>query len=519
MQNLAEHRRETAEKELGSTHVKRYMCVISLTVFGVFLLSVPFCQFISEVQRGEFPYVFRAVDLLSDPHREAIEKYEDRLEEKSVLTNWLLPNVQTILTGLLHTGNEQAYLGQNGWLFYRADIDSLIVAKSVDLYKPHKAAYSDALRTIIDFKNQLAARNITLIVMPTPVKPSIHPEKFSVRHKNPNASVQNPNYAKFVEALVSQDVLVYDPFSILFDAAQHNVQYLKTDTHWRPEAMERVAEYLAAFITKHIKFVNDPVTAYTKTATEIENVGDITKMLNLPKNQNLFPSELVTTHVIQTQSGELWQPDRDAEILFLGDSFSNIYSLAGMGWGKSAGFVEHLSAELARPIDKIVINAGGALATRQALAKQPNRLESKRVVVYQFATRELFAGNWEQLLIPQTQSESTKPTSLNKDITVTAFIKDKTVPPVPGTVPYSECIIALHLENVKISELPKELVVFVWGMRENRWTEAATFKIGQRVALRLRPWNSVQADYESYNRKELENEEAWLLDVYWGEVP
>ena len=56
-------------------------------------------------------------------------------------------------------------------------------------------------------------------------------------------------------------------------------------------------------------------------------------------------------------------------------------------------------------------------------------------------------------------------------------------------------------------------------MRENQWTEAATFKVGQEVSLRLRPWNSVEVDYGSYNRKELENEDAWLLNVYWGEIP
>jgi alginate O-acetyltransferase complex protein AlgJ len=109
--------------------------------------------------------------------------------------------------------------------------------------------------------------------------------------------------------------------------------------------------------------------------------------------------------------------------------------------------------------------------------------------------------------------------SIAEDITVTATIKARTEPPMPRTVPYSECIIALHLENLGTSNLPAEFVVFLWGMRENQWTAAATFKVGQKVNLRLRPWNLVEADYGSYNRKELEDEDAWLLDVYWGEIP
>ena len=109
----------------------------------------------------------------------------------------------------------------------------------------------------------------------------------------------------------------------------------------------------------------------------------------------------------------------------------------------------------------------------------------------------------------------------DQHVTITAIIRNKTEPPAPGSVPYPECLIALHLQNIQTHNgvsLPEEVVVFVWGMRKNRWTAAATFKVGQEIKLRLRPWTEVEAEYGSYNRRELENEEAWLLDVYWGEV-
>ena len=204
--------------------------------------------------------------------------------------------------------------------------------------------------------------------------------------------MQNPSYAAFVEALTAEGVLVYDPSPLLFAAARQEPQYLKTDTHWKPEAMERVAKSLAAFMTEQVELPSDQSFAYTKTAEETTNIGDIAKMLKLPEDQKLFPQEHVTRHVVKTRSGDLWQSMQASAILFLGDSFSNIYSLAGMGWGDSSGFVEHLSAALARPIDKIVINAGGADATRHALVQEisrgNDRLAGKRVLVYQFATRE-----------------------------------------------------------------------------------------------------------------------------------
>ncbi len=524
MRNLAEHRRDIAEKDLGSTLVRPSVCVISIVIFAMVLLSVSICQSVSEIRRGKFTQVLRTVELFSDLKREAFEKYEDILEEESVLTNWLLPNVQTIFTELLRTGNEQVYLGGDGWLFYRADIDSLITSKeNLSPYSHEVSNPKDALDALVDFKDQLKTRDIMLIVMPTPVKPSIHPEMFSPRLQQPTTPIHHPTYSRFVERLASQGVLVYDLSSYLFEAARREPQYLKTDSHWNPAAMERVAKHLAEYINKHIDFDTVSSDTFTNTAANVTNVGDIARMLNLSELQSLFPQEEVTTHVIRTQSGELWQPNHNAEILFLGDSFSNIYSLDGMGWGESAGFVEHLSAELSRPIDKIVINDGGAFATRHTLVKEPNRLNGKRVVVYQFATRELHFGNWELLQIPEISftSEDTveKSTRLNEEITINAFIKDKTEPPLPRSVPYSECIIALHLEKIDNSDLPDELVVFVWGMRKNKWTDAATYKIGQNVKLKLRPWDVVQADYESYNRIELENEDAWLLDVYWGEIP
>ena len=514
MRNLAESRRETAEKELGSTQIKRNVSIVGLVIFSVTLLSVPICQLISDGLRGESPHIFRAINLLPVPNLTEIEQYEDTLEEESVLVHWLLPSVQTILTQVFFIGNEQVYLGRDGWLFYRADIDALM---SPDRQK----TASTALAAIIDFNRQLAARDITLIVVPTPVKPTIHPEKFSARYSNPNAPIHNPNYAAFIESLASEGVPVYDPSLFLFAAARQEAQYLKTDTHWKPEAMERVAERLAAFIMEQVELSADSSFVYTKTTEATVNIGDIAKMLKLPTGQKLFPQERVTRRVVETAIDR--QSAQNSEILFLGDSFSNIYSLAGMGWGDSAGFAEHLSAALARPIDKIVINAGGADATRHALVQEisrgNDRLAGKRVLIYQFATRELFSGDWKLLSIPSDKALQRSAMSIAEDITVTATIRARTEPPMPRTVPYSECIIALHLENLGTSNLPAECVVFLWGMRENQWTAAATFKVGQKVNLRLRPWNLVEADYGSYNRKELEDEDTWLLDVYWGEIP
>ena len=93
-----------------------------------------------------------------------------------------------------------------------------------------------------------------------------------------------------------------------------------------------------------------------------------------------------------------WQPDPTAEILLLGDSFANIYSLEALGWGTAAGLTEQLSLRLGRPLDALRQNDAGSYATRQLLAAQRqqgrDRLAGKRLVIYQFASRELAIGDW-----------------------------------------------------------------------------------------------------------------------------
>ena len=133
---------------------------------------------------------------------------------------------------------------------------------------------------------------------------------------------------------------------------------------------------------------------------EVRNAGDTARMLDLAAGSTLYPQETVWLRRVLRPDGSLWRSTRTADVLLLGDSFSNIYSLESMGWGTSAGFVEQLSYALRRPVDRLIQNDDGAYATREMLARDPGRLDGKRVVIYQFAARELAFGDWK--LIPQT---------------------------------------------------------------------------------------------------------------------
>src|SRR3982751_1602380 len=57
------------------------------------------------------------------PRAEELKTAEKTLESDSIVSQRLLPSVQSLLTGKLGAGNEQVYLGRDGWLFYRPDVD------------------------------------------------------------------------------------------------------------------------------------------------------------------------------------------------------------------------------------------------------------------------------------------------------------------------------------------------------------------------------------------------------------
>jgi hypothetical protein len=87
-----------------------------------------------------------------------------------------------------------------------------------------------------------------------------------------------------------------------------------------------------------------------------------------------------------------------------------------MGWGESAGLAPQLALALGRPIDVIAQNDAGAFATRQLLARElaagEDRLAGKRVVIWQFAVRELGVGDWKPVswpAAPNRQPDSRSP--------------------------------------------------------------------------------------------------------------
>ena len=195
-----------------------------------------------------------------------------------------------------------------------------------------------------------------------------------------------------------------------------------------------------------------------------------------------YPRETVTVTRIETVGGEAWAPDRSAEILLVGDSFTNLYSLASFGWGVSAGFAEQLSFALGRPVDRISQNDNGALAPRRLLAaevtRDAGRLASTRVVVYQFAARELSQGDWQPIEMeigtaPGEGGDGFWAPDIDSIATVEATVAATGAIPRPGSVPYRDHIVAVHITEIKVlarlvADTPPTAVVYLCSMDRQR---------------------------------------------------
>lgn len=544
-------REEEAEAALKQTSFTRGTPALLIALFLVTIACVPLIQFAAEWRAhttgANWPMldVFKTISprrltsartpleiWKSLPHPDQLKSAERQLERDSVVSQWLLPAVQSWLVGKLGAGTEQVYQGREGWLFYRPDVDYVtgpgFLTPSQLKRRGHAARIQpDPIKAIVQFRDQLAARGIELLILPAPTKASLAGEKLSAR-VSPGTLLQNSSFSEFKQRLADAGVRVFDPAPFLADRkanAPDTPLYLQTDTHWRPETMEFVAQKLAAFL--NIVVPDGPSAA--KIPVQIAGAGDVARMLRLPENEKFYPKQTVTIQQV-TLGTALWKPSRESDVLLLGDSFANIFSLEALGWGESAGLAEQLSYAISDyPLDCILRNSDGAFATREMLANElargRDRLAGKKLVIWEFAARELAFGDWKllEMKLGQPAPAHFYVPPPGATVEATGVVEAVSSVPRPGSVPYKDHIMAVELSDVHVAGPAQttealQVAVYLSSMQDNVWTPAARLRPGDRLTLRLRAWSEVSAKYEQINRSEIDDPAVQLEEPAWGEL-
>lgn len=414
--------------------------------FVAILFGVPLGQTAVEVRRGgrvQVTDLFRYA-----PSQRNLRRFEEAMEEASWHRRALRGPVQRLLLAALGDVGAKGVKGRGGWLFYRPGVRYLVEPAAGAGRREH------VVRAIVAFRDQLAGRGIRLLVVPVPGKASIYPDMLTARAAAGPSAVRSPTLDVLAE-LAGRGVATADLFAEFARARRERPDvplYLARDTHWRPAGARLAAEAVARRL-RGLGWAPAPKRPYETRRVRVRRHGDILAMMRLPGIEGRLGGEAVACEQVLDPAAGLMVPGAggrsgtyasehltdtplESSVLLLGDSFCRIYqtpeprslgevvgalpvSAPAARPGRrrqatrrlvpgSAGLPSLLARALRAPVDYVLSDGGAATAVRQKLNTDPAILDNKRVVVWEFAERDirLGAAGWQYVPLPPPRGGS-----------------------------------------------------------------------------------------------------------------
>lgn len=428
---------------------------IALTVcFLAVIFGVPFTETFIQLSRGErvqFTDVFRYA-----PTESNLRQFEQGLRDESWFEQKLRPLMQQFLFRTVGDAGSKADMGRNGWLFFRPDVRYDVEPDLPDgggtegaWVDPPEGTHQDSVvRAIVRFRDQLKERGVELLVVPAPGKPSVYPEILGWTAGGKGNDFRSPTLS-LIEKLRREGVEVVDLFTVFHGIREEDPGddlYLARDTHWTPEGAKLAAATVAQRL-RSLGWAPQPTVDFRTRKVRVRRHGDVLEMIEARSSRRISPGEEVECEQVTDDSGRLLvssdserpgtyrYPGGAVSILALGDSFSRIYQereprslgelvspSAGGVTGSSpedktptrllpgsAGFLSQLAFSLRAPVDFIVSDGGASTDVRRSLSTNPEILEGKKVVVWEFVERDIQLGKagWLDVALPPALSTNT----------------------------------------------------------------------------------------------------------------
>ena len=372
----------------------QYICLS--VIFLVMIVMVAPSQIVIAWREGNSPQI---ADLFRQtPTMANLRRLEDNLEDGCRLGLAVRPWVQYARFGLLEGAGANVISGRDGWFFYRPAVRYLLEPWSL----AGQQTPGNVFDAIISFRDELAKRDIRLLVVPAPNKASIYPEMLARRAERMTSPV-NAATRTIIARLKKAGVEVVDLFEIYGQRRQRGsspVYYLSQDSHWSPEGMRLAAEAVAGRLLE-LGWIEKGAMKYETTSVPASRYGDVLGMMRIPQVEKMFEPQLMDcTQVANAESGRPYEDDPNSPVLVLGDSFLRIFEHDEPG---SAGFVAHLAYNLGFGLTSIVSDGGASTLVRQQLSRRPDLLKGKKVVVWEFVERDLRFGTegWQRVPLPK----------------------------------------------------------------------------------------------------------------------
>ncbi len=524
----------------------------ALVLTFLLLLGVPpLVQDWRELRKGASGWwpareLVRAVAGTDHPHQPIEERLRgfdaglSRLEFTQPPRQW----AQQIVTTALRRGNDRTFLGQDGWLFYRPEIQALIGYGPV-LAEPHSVSRDPALldwepplAPIREFALALRERGVALWLVPVPMKPSLYPEKLTGQASP--SPVRHPDTPRFYASLAATGLRVIDLADGLWALKTNDPTagpvYLRDDTHWTPRGMAWTAGELARQVRHEAWFAALPPVAYPNfpaVTTPVRGFGDLVEKLGARAPEQLFePASLTLTHWPDPAGGPPAPPDRESPIVLLGDSFVNIFDDPGLGFAPSslppgqrigAGLAAHLAQALQRPLDVHAVNGEGATGVRRWLAgRGDSALRSKKLVIWVLSERDLILSRslakanrveWKTTPIAADPALPS-PNATASEIVVEARLLEKSATADPASANYANALYTARYEIIRTvsgQALTGPLEVAHWNFRQRQVQPTARLTAGRLYRLTLKPWSAC-VDLHPVNLELLEADPVWFSE-------
>ena len=271
-----------------------------------------------------------------------LRAFENKIDDESAIVLALRPKYQLAVWNLFSDPGEKVVLGRSGdcigagcgrdtaaasdrWLFYRQDVEFLVQPSPLDV---RSAKLDNPITAIERFRDQLKAKGVELLVVVTPGKPSIYPERLtggdSDASRDAAAAGNVADHAnsiglqshgkKILDSLTRAGFNTVDLYTPLLAAKSRDsvegTLYLNDDTHWTPRGAELAAAEIAAAVNRlesdgKIKLKDlrgvYPELGYRAKDSVADRMGDVGEMSGLNKF-GVFKTQRVVGHVVSQLS-------------------------------------------------------------------------------------------------------------------------------------------------------------------------------------------------------------------------
>ena len=269
-----------------------------------------------------------------------LRAFENKIDDESAIVLALRPKYQLAVWNIFSDPGEKVVLGAAGdcigagcgrdiaaasdrWLFYRQDVEFLVQPSPLDV---RSAKLDNPVKAIERFRDQLKAKGVELLVVITPGKPSIYPERLTGKNSDGagNAGAENAagtaagenavglqSHGKnILDSLTRAGFNTVDLYTPLLAAKSRDsvegALYLNDDTHWTPRGAELAADVIAKKVREMVdagivKFRGKDEVRYIAADSVADRMGDVGEMSGLNKF-NAFKVQKVTGHVVSQQN-------------------------------------------------------------------------------------------------------------------------------------------------------------------------------------------------------------------------